>query len=151
MRHLHLWSLGTRMLWSLSLGTAGALHLWNPATFQDRVAAYDLFPVWGTALVAVVVPVAELICGLAAWIPSYRRPATWLGLSLVAIFAGAVSSALVRGLDISCGCVGELQGSLWGALAFDLVLALSLIIHAYATRASRSQPHALPPPSTSSS
>ena len=55
-------------------------------------------------IIATVLPWVELLCGLGVLFGIFLRGSSLLLGTMLAIFTLAVVSALVRGLDISCGC-----------------------------------------------
>jgi hypothetical protein len=66
--------------------------------------------------------------------PSRWRRAAALGLGcLMVLFTVAAVSALVRGLDVSCGCFGETSAPVtWLTLVQDVALAsaaVALVVH----------------------
>ena len=93
-------AVGGIFLWS------AAAHLANPYYFLSTVYQYELTSAPAGAVVASVLPFLELL--LAACLLGGACPqATWLLTSLLLLtFVGVQSSALLRGLRISCGCFG---------------------------------------------
>jgi len=53
-----------------------------------------------------LMPWWELGAGLALFLPRLRRPGALAVFGMTCFFVVAVSSAIARGLDISCGCFG---------------------------------------------
>jgi putative oxidoreductase len=86
---------------------AGALKAFNPANFAADIDHYHLLPYFALAPLALYLPWLEIICGLAVIAScAFRRSALVLLFALTVVFTGAVVSAMIRGLDISCGCFG---------------------------------------------
>ncbi|HPI73450.1 MAG TPA: MauE/DoxX family redox-associated membrane protein [bacterium] len=81
----------------------------DPAAFAQQIDHYRLLPWPAVAAAAVVLPWLELLCGLlligGRWI---QGASLWL-MTLNGVFIIAIASAMVRGLDIDCGCF-SLQG-----------------------------------------
>ncbi|MGA0854291.1 MAG: DoxX family protein [Luteolibacter sp.] len=59
------------------------------------------------AWVAYGVPWVELVSGVCLMLGVLRRGALLTVFGLISVFSIAVGSAWVRGLDISCGCLGS--------------------------------------------
>ena len=86
---------------------AGALKIWDPAQFATDVHHFQLTPWTISVLVAVYLPWLEAFAGVALIV---RRLALGAALAIVGmtlIFSIALTSAWMRGLDISCGCFGK--------------------------------------------
>lgn len=106
---------------------AGMIKLDDLNGFMRDVYGFRLLP-WNVSVaVALYVPWLEIICGVGLQWRPLRRGALAIVSFMVVSFLGAVISALMRGLDIGCGCFGKAsEGSLWGTLVIDLVLLAGL-------------------------
>ncbi len=90
---------------------AGVLKLNDPSRFALEIANYQLFP--GLApFVAIAMPTTEIVVGLGLlFLPKlWRQAAAALSAGMLVIFLFAVSSALVRKVNIDCGCFGGSEG-----------------------------------------
>ena len=76
----------------------------DPIAFAASIGAYKLLPHTITFVIATVLPWMEFICGACLVLGLLRRGAGLLLFGLLVVFTVAVIAALVRGLDISCGC-----------------------------------------------
>jgi uncharacterized membrane protein YphA (DoxX/SURF4 family) len=76
----------------------------DPSAFSRSVANYGLLLSWMPAIIATVLPWVELLCGFAVLFGVFLRGSSLLLSAMLAVFTLAVMSALLRGLDISCGC-----------------------------------------------
>jgi putative oxidoreductase len=76
----------------------------DPAAFAVSIDSYKLFPHNASLVAATVLPWMELICGALLVLGVFHRGAGFLLFGLLVVFTVAVVSALVRDLDISCGC-----------------------------------------------
>lgn len=110
---------------------AGATKLSDTVGFAGSIAAYRVLPYFGNYIVAAILPWIELICGLLL-ISGFRlRPAAAILTTLNTIFALFLASAMLRGLDIDCGCFRESATKTppWLAFVRDLpLLAASIYI-----------------------
>ena len=111
---------------------AGALKLIDPAAFARDIEHYRLVPAVVAATLSVYLPWLELVLGVGLCLPGSHKAAQWLSYALLGIFCTALVSALVRGLDVRCGCLGLDGGgrvqTLWLALARDLLMIALLSI-----------------------
>jgi uncharacterized membrane protein YphA (DoxX/SURF4 family) len=109
---------------------AAVLKLIDPVAFAQDIANYQAFPYWSWNLAAAVVPVAELLGGVAL-ITGFKRRAGSLVLgALTVAFIGLILSVIVRGIDLDCGCFGEAaQASAvgWPLLLRDLGLLVAIV------------------------
>ena len=116
-----------RLLAALFLVT-GALKAVDPAATAQSIANYHLLPAPFVPVAALYVPWLEIACAFALFTSHLRRGGWLLALVLSIAFLIFTVSALVRGLDISCGCFGTSQrGNLpWMALLDAVMIAISL-------------------------
>ncbi len=125
---------------------AGADKIRNPSIeFADSVAAFAILPAAFIDLLALGLPPFEIACGVLILGPPTRRVAA-LALTLTtAMFFLALSSALLRGLTLDCGCFGigaPSRPRMWMEAGLDLVLlggALYVYLHSPRRSASPAQ------------
>jgi len=108
---------------------AGAAKLLDPEAFAFSIEAYRLTPWMLSVALALYLPCLEILAAVALWVPRLRRGALLLLLALCTLFLAVLGSALARDLPITCGCLGPgaLPGGLWGSIALDLCLALTIL------------------------
>jgi putative oxidoreductase len=122
-------SLVFRIILGLVFIYSGAEKIANPAGFAVAVQNYRLFPIELTNLVAIIVPWLEFYCGLFLFFARFRQASAAIISTLIIFFLIALSSAMVRGLDIDCGCFGGETNVSWFGIIEDLVLlAISLYL-----------------------
>jgi hypothetical protein len=86
---------------------AGISKILDPAAFSLAIERYQLVgPTlsWGVAL---WLPWLECLAVLCLWIRNWRQAGLVILIGMVLVFQIALLSALIRGLDISCGCFGS--------------------------------------------
>ena len=84
----------------------GLLKLQAPDATQMAIFQYRLVS-WDTAAVlATLIPMLELSAALGLLLPRLRLGGISLCIGMLLVFCGALGSALIRNLDISCGCFG---------------------------------------------
>ena len=76
----------------------------DPAGFAKAVQNYRFLPAEVVNLFAVVVPWLELVCGLLLIVGLFTAGSSSVVAVLLLSFMAALAAALVRGLDIGCGC-----------------------------------------------
>ena len=105
----------------------------DPAAFALDVATYQILPLEVVNLAAILLPWVELAAGLMLLVGFRTRAAALLVSGMLLTFTLALGLALLRGLDMSCGCFAS-QGIdqdpiSWRTLARDGAwLALSLYV-----------------------
>lgn len=111
---------------------AGILKIQSPQVFADSINAFQLLPDTCINLLALSLPVFEILIGGMLLIDFQLRIASFSTLILSVIFAVALTSALARGLKIDCGCFGSGTPSTsktWFSLGRDVLLgAMALTI-----------------------
>ncbi|MBN2466969.1 MAG: DoxX family membrane protein [Deltaproteobacteria bacterium] len=96
-----------------------------PAEFAKNIEAYRIVPYWIIPTMAVFLPWLEMICGLFLIIGVSTRAAAVLVGGLLLVFTVALTSNVLRGSPISCGCwesVGARIG--WWDVIRDFLLFL---------------------------
>ena len=86
---------------------AGALKIWDVQQFALDVHHFELTPWTVSLLVAMYLPWLEVLAGVALIVRRLPLGASLAIAGMTLIFMGALASAWVRGLDISCGCFGK--------------------------------------------
>ena len=76
----------------------------HPDRFADIVHDYDMLPLTLVNAFALALPMVEFVTGAALLVGVWRRAAGLLATGLTAMFMLAIAQALLRGLDIECGC-----------------------------------------------
>ena len=104
--------LGLSLLPLLRFGLAalfvwtGLLKLQSPDAAHMAIFQYRLVS-WETAeWLATLIPLLELGAALGLLIPRLRLGGLLLCTGLLCLFCSALAAALLRNLDISCGCFG---------------------------------------------
>ncbi len=76
----------------------------NMTDFAKIIHNYKILPVSLENLLAIFLPWLEFVTGLCLIIGKFERGALFITSSVLVVFIIALSQALIRGLDISCGC-----------------------------------------------
>ena len=103
----------------------------DPALFASSVASYDILPDDLVGLVALVLPMVELLSGIVLVFTRWSREAALIMLGMMLVFLVGLVQAAVRGLEISCGCFGadgEPDGtSLVWTIVRDVLLLIPIV------------------------
>jgi putative oxidoreductase len=102
---------------------AGVSKALDPAQFAEAIDRYRILPWPLAAGLGLYLPWLEIVAGVAVFSKRLRPGALGILAGLGWVFVVAIASALVRGLDITCGCFGTGEGT---SLTFSLVRSLTL-------------------------
>ena len=122
--------LGIRLILGVTFVVASIDKIIHPDGFAQSIYNYRMLPDSTINLMAIIMPWLELVCGVLIMVGVFLRgSAFWIGLMLL-IFIIALSSALARGLDISCGCfsVEGGHGVDIGLLVRDIIMFFGALI-----------------------
>lgn len=104
---------------------AGVVKFQNPQLFADNIAMFQMLPRQIINLLSLSLPPFEVITGTLLVVGRWQRVAIFSILVLTLVFALALGQALLRGLEVDCGCFGAGEPSLWktwAALGRDILL-----------------------------
>jgi putative oxidoreductase len=107
---------------------SATIHMNNPYRFLDSVSSYRIVGGTNAEIVALALPSFQLMAGSALIANVLRKGAIVLVTSMYAMFVVAQASALTRGLEINCGCFGDVGGlvSLKSVALTSVLLAASV-------------------------
>lgn len=92
------WTLGGLFIY------AGSTKLLDPKTFAALIDAYAIVPEGLLILVAIVLPLLELIAGIGLLFDIRGSLAMLTGL--LVLFIAVLAHSIWMGLDVDCGCFG---------------------------------------------
>jgi len=122
----------TAAFFRVALGVIFVFASWDkilhPEAFARSVANYKILPLESVNLFAIILPWLELVCGVLLCLGLFTGGSMLIVTFLIALFLVALSSALLRGIDISCGCFSS-QGT--DSISF-FYLARDLILFTFA-------------------
>ena len=103
----------------------------DPGLFATTVMQYELLPEVAVGIFSLTLPMLEMLVGLAFICTKWTREVALLATGMLVMFLGALTIAVVRGLEIDCGCFGISSGGgrkeLVLAIVRDLILLLPTI------------------------
>jgi putative oxidoreductase len=108
-----------------------------PEMFAVNIEAYQILPLSLINMTALIIPWLELLCGIFLISGFFLRSGSFISSALLIAFIFLLSSAILRGLEIDCGCFGVAGESRvsWMRVIEDLfLLILCAHIFSYADR-----------------
>jgi putative oxidoreductase len=99
--------------WLCRLGLAAVFiyaawsKLFDPYAFASSTYAYRLVPPVVATVTGIALPAVEIIAALAVLSGVLWRGGVLLLAGMLAFFVFAVFQAILRGIDITCGCFGK--------------------------------------------
>jgi uncharacterized membrane protein YphA (DoxX/SURF4 family) len=101
-------------------------RLLDPQPFADAIDDYRVLPFALVNFVALALPWVELVTGACLMLGLGTPGAGLVTAALAAVYTGVIAAALLRGLEIGCGCFDDETGTLlsWS----DLWLRLALLV-----------------------
>lgn len=104
---------------------SGASKALDPMGFAQAIESFRILPYLPAVLLAFYLPYLELLCGACLLLRRLTTGSLLLILGMTLLFAAAILSAWVRGLEIRCGCFGSLKPTTHyaGLLVRDLLLS----------------------------
>ena len=96
--------LGLRIILGLVFIAASVEKMADPSAFATSIGNYKLIAPSSALAIATFLPWIELLAGLTLLFGLFMRGSSLLIFIMLVIFTGGVISAVLRGLDISCGC-----------------------------------------------
>ncbi|MGA1193262.1 MAG: MauE/DoxX family redox-associated membrane protein [Kiritimatiellia bacterium] len=101
-----LWPHAAHLIVGVVFIYAGWIKIIDTPGFAKNIYQYQLIQDIWVNLSAIILPWLELVTGIVLIFirPLRRGAAAWIGLMLV-VFTTAVIISILRGLDISCGCM----------------------------------------------
>ncbi len=102
----------------------------DPVSFAKSIWYYHLVPGNLINFIALFLPWFELLCGVFIILGIFYKGSVLSVNLMTLLFIGALSSAIVRGISIDCGCFkasAATTESAWNTLWFDLGLLIFTI------------------------
>jgi uncharacterized membrane protein YphA (DoxX/SURF4 family) len=110
---------------------AAASKVPDMAAFAKDVANYRLLPAALVPWAAVLVAGVEIAAGVALVTGFGARAAALVAATVLVAFIAGLSQALLRGIDLRCGCFGGEESATWGTVARDLAMLVPALAVAW--------------------
>lgn len=108
---------------------AGGIKLFDPLEFSRAIGRYRMTGAEFSWFLAFYIPWMEVLAGISIVARRWRDAASVVLLGLMAVFQTGLLSAMVRGLDISCGCFGNgPENGILVAFIRNIILIILLIV-----------------------
>ncbi|MBU2494817.1 MAG: DoxX family membrane protein [Bacteroidetes bacterium] len=122
----------SRIILALIFVFAGIEKISNPEQFAVSISNYRIFPVISLNIIAITLPWLEVITGvLLLFGVAVKENSAVIG-TLMILFTVFVFTAMLRGLDIDCGCFATSDGQKVGLIKILENIGLILLsIHVY--------------------
>lgn len=117
----------TRIYLALVFILSGLDKINDLNTFAQSIENYRILPVSIVNIVSIIIPWVELVAGALLLLGFYIRENSTIILSLLVIFTLSVISAVLRNLDIDCGCQGSFDGQKVGLVKIIENVALMVV------------------------
>lgn len=98
-----------RLVVAVLLLRSSFAHLENSYAFLDTVYSYQIFSEVCGNLVALFLPFLQLVLGVCLLLRYWTTTAYLLSIGLLISLTAVQIQAMVRGLDIECGCFGPVD------------------------------------------
>jgi hypothetical protein len=128
---------GRALVLALRLATAAIFlfaavpKLLDPVAFARDIDNYRMVPDALIGPLALTLPVAEMLIGLALVTGVFARGAAVVAGAMLAGFTGGMIQAILRGINLDCGCFGQLaeaQVTWWSVARNVMFLAFSVVV-----------------------
>jgi putative oxidoreductase len=109
--------------------------------FSESVAAMQIVPESVVSSVSLVLPVVEVIIGIAIIVGFRTAIMSAFAAGLLALFTGVIAEKVIEGAQVTCGCFGSLSSekiSGMTVLRNVILLLWGTLLFAYDSRAQRS-------------
>jgi putative oxidoreductase len=120
---------------------AAASKVPDMATFAQDLANFRLLPPALVPYAASIVVGIEVVAGLALVTGFGARAGALVAASMLVVFIGALSQALLRGIDLRCGCFSGQENATWGTVLRDVAMLLPALAVVSPAQDSNSRKH----------
>ena len=120
----------------------------DPAKFAEVIYNYRLLPVELLNICAMIVPWIEITIGITLLLGVWLTASALLLSGLTIVFIGLLLSAIVRGLNIECGCFSlDAEGSMvsWKRIFEDILILIGGIYLIWYQIKKQARPESQPP------
>lgn len=109
---------------------AGGGKIGHAADFAAQIAGFRILPQAAIAPLALALPFLEVLLGGYLIVGLFTRASAWVAAALLLVFDGAIASAVVRGMSVSCGCFGPSDKTVttWAEVARDAIFVVLAVI-----------------------
>ncbi len=117
-----------RLFLGLFLLYTSHLKIINPSEFAQAIRAYNIIPDSLSTIPAIFLPWLELFCGIFLISGLFLQSSLYVSMGLMVLFTINILIAILRGLDIDCGCGASISGL--EKVSWAKIIENSVIIYA---------------------
>ena len=99
----HLYTAGRILLGAVFIYASWG-KVFNPVSFAEVIANYQILPRSMVVPVALILPWIELVCGVSLIVNRWVQGGALLVSCMLVVFIGALGYNAYRGIDVACGC-----------------------------------------------
>ena len=120
--------LASRVFIGLIFIIAGMEKIIAPEEFAISISNYKILPDFSLNIFAIIIPWIEVVTGLFMMFNIQSKENSFIVLNLYILFTVMIIIAVLRGLDIDCGCFGTNDGQQVGLIKIIENLLQILIV-----------------------
>ena len=117
----------TRIYLALVFILSGLDKINDLNSFAQSIENYKLLPISMVNILAIIIPWIEVVAGGLLLVGIYIRENSIIIFTLLLVFTISIASAVLRNLDIDCGCQGTFDGQKVGMLKIIENVALIIV------------------------
>ena len=123
-----------RVITGAVFAVSGSMKVADPSAFADSIALYGIIPQMFIPYIAIVLPWAELLCGLLLAAGFRIRAASLLSFAMLCLFTALIGWNVVLGKSFECGCIPGLDAGPFSRIGWPLLgrnavlLALTVLV-----------------------
>ena len=117
----------TRIYLALLFILSGLDKINDLSGFAQSIENYKLLPISVVNILAIIIPWFEVVAGGLLLVGIYIRENSIIIFTLLLVFTISIASAVMRNLDIDCGCQGTFDGQKVGMLKIIENTALIIV------------------------
>ena len=115
-----------RIILSLTFIISGIEKISNPEEFAQSIENFRMLPIFSINIFALFFPWLEVLTGILLFFGVRIKENSFLITGMLTIFTIGVIAAVLRNLDIDCGCFGTLHAQKVGLLKiFENIVLIS--------------------------
>lgn len=121
-----------RVLFATIFIFAGIEKIADPESFAVSIENYRLVPIWSVNFFAILIPWIEVVAGILLLFGYQIKDNMILLNGLLIIFTIMIIIAVLRGLDINCGCFGTKHAQkvgLYKIIENCITIAIGFIVY----------------------
>ena len=121
-----------RIILSIIFIISGIEKISNPEEFAQSIENFRMLPIFSINIFAMFFPWLEVITGILLFFGVKIKENSFLITGMLGVFTIGVIAAVLRNLDIDCGCFGTLHAQKIGLLKiFENILLIFSVILVY--------------------